>query len=250
MINFMQTNKENYEVLLIGKKYIDTIISVADEINMGETNQILESKEKLGGIFNILNVNHDNIKYTIHECGIKKALIIEEIKKSKRTSFVKDIYQIQTISKKDIIIDKTDWIHICYVDDLENKLISNKIFDNKVSIDFCTNKERRFYKNYIDKSFIVFDSRERKKLYTGIQTKTPLIFHDENGSECVIEGKIVHYFSIEPIKNLKVNGAGDFFASFFIKQYLKSNNIEEANKFACESTTKFLWEKNEESNIA
>ena len=132
-----------------------------------------------------------------------------------------------------------DWVHVSYIDDISNPSRLLKIKSIPTSIDFCTLKKRKKYKKYIDHCKLVFDSRERKYLYKNIKSKTPIILHDQKGCECIINGKIVFKNKIKPLKKIHVNGAGDLFAGFFIREY-SNFNLHEAIINTCKLTTDFL----------
>ena len=89
----------------------------------------------------------------------------------------------------------------------------------KISLDFCTLNPREDYIKIIKKSALVFDSRERKHLYNNLNFDTPLILHDKNGCECLIEGRVIGEGFTNPQDNLHVNGAGDIFAGIFIEKF-------------------------------
>ena len=133
-----------------------------------------------------------------------------------------------------------DWAHFSYIDDLEN--IENLLnLTIPHSIDFCMNKSRTSYVKHMNNASIVFDSRERKELYKDIHIETPLILHDEQGCEIIINGKKQQEWFCVPLKGLNVNGAGDVYAKYFIQSHFFSGRkIEAASKLAMTQTTEFL----------
>ena len=82
----------NVTLHLIGKKYDDTIILVND-IQLSETNQIVDTQTKSGGIFNITE-EIPGITPTYSSVGKKSAVILSELKNSRRTSLVKNIKSV------------------------------------------------------------------------------------------------------------------------------------------------------------
>jgi hypothetical protein len=198
---------------LIGKKYIDSIL-YTDGLDLGETNKALSYETRLGGMYNIPPIEGvDPIYYPI---GEKYATIISE--PSRRTSIVQDgdlsLCSLLELDKLEIGLfgeGDEDWYHIMYIDNSE----------------------------------IIFDSRERRYLYDNILSETPLILHDENGCECIILGKSCYKSSIEPIKGLHVNGAGDIFSAVFIKNYL-SDGLRKAISNSSQETTEILKGKTNE----
>lgn len=229
---------------LIGKKYIDSIL-YTDGLDLGETNKALSYETRLGGMYNIPPIEGvDPIYYPI---GEKYATIISE--PSRRTSIVQDgdlsLCSLLELDKLEIGLfgeGDEDWYHIMYIDDIDFSIQTN---NQRMSIDFCTLDERSKYSEAIDNSQIIFDSRERRYLYDNILSETPLILHDENGCECIILGKSCYKSSIEPIKGLHVNGAGDIFSAVFIKNYL-SDGLRKAISNSSQETTEILKGKTNE----
>lgn len=89
---------------------------------------------------------------------------------------------------------------------------------------------------------VLFDSRERKFLYEGLNIKTELILHDECGIEIIKDGNVIYKEENTPLKNLNVNGAGDIFAGYLIKNYY-SLGLFEGSKKAMKETTKLLLKR-------
>jgi hypothetical protein len=229
--------KKNFNLGLFGLKYFDSTYEV-DELNLGTTNFASSNYDSLGGICNISENALENVNYHNYFCGSKKALILSELNKSSRTSITCDKKKF-----KDVFInyDDIDWLHIAYIDDIES--INTIDFEKaNVSLDFCTELERLPYEKYMHKSKIIFDSRERKGLYKKCKCDTPIIFHDENGCEAVINQKVVFEGFTSPVKNLNVNGAGDIFAGFFIYN-LYNYSLETATVKTSEQVTNYLKKK-------
>ena len=225
---------------LVGKAYIDTIVYL-DSLLIGETNPVLSIDfECLGGMYNISDIN--GVKPTYFPFGQKNSLIISELHKSKRTSIVQDV---EDTPWQEVNLDEldADWMHIIYVDDTSNINISFK--EKPVSIDFCTLQDRNAYNNTMNQSDIIFDSRERKPLYQNISCKTPIVLHDENGCECIVSGRKQFYSKTKAISGLNVNGAGDIFASIFIREYL-SGDLKSAIKSSSQLTTMEILRRNEQ----
>jgi hypothetical protein len=228
-------------LFLFGKNYKDNILFV-ENFQTNETNDCKKNIKQNGGIYNFI-IKDESIKYRFYTSGEKEAYIINDTNNSKRTSFVinnkESVLKDQIIN---IINNNFDWLHVCYLDDIEcyERLLKINI---PFSIDFCTNKPRKNYLEILKKASFIFDSRERKKNYTNIQLDTPIIFHDEYGAEIYQKNEIIYKTSIQPYKNLNVNGAGDLFANIFIKTNYSINNICESTKIATLETTKILLEK-------
>ena len=234
--------KKNFKLGLFGKKYVDEIYTV-DKFSTGETNYSSGTEKRLGGIYNIGRLNIKSTETVIVEEGSVYALIINETKKSKRSSILSYPQSYKVDYNSLLRLNSCDWIHIAYIDDVDYCGTNVETFVNlhkiPISLDFCTLNERSDYSHLIDSSALVFDSRERKNLYKYVKSKTPIILHDEKGCECIIEGKKTAESSITPIKNLKVNGAGDIFCAFFLNEFRK-NGINKAVENTCLKTTILL----------
>lgn len=232
---------------LIGKKYIDTILSV-DTLNYNETNEFISITKRNGGIYNFFDIQDYKLKIQLFEFGSKEAFIINENSTSSRTSLVKTL-EISNISSKEIqnINQSFDWVHISYLDDLENYANLREL-TCPFSIDFCTNKERSEYVDLMKKSEIIFDSRERKNLYNNYVLESPLLLHDENGIEIIVNGEMVYQEDMMPIPNLSVNGAGDMYAGFFIQNYFEKN-LKESAYHAMLDTTNALLLRNKNEKV-
>lgn len=220
---------KNFRLGLFGKKYKDTIINL-DNFITGESNFAKHIQKKLGGIYNIKRSFIKDIDFEIFEEGEVDVLIINEIEKSIRSSILSD-----PISYKELqISSKIDFLHVCYIDDVHT-LDFIDFEKNKVSVDFCTLKNRIDYLDVLKKCELIFDSRERKFLYKDVLISTPIILHDENGCECIINGKKVSESKIVPEKGIVKNGAGDIFAGIFLKKYFYKNIQTAINETANET---------------
>ena len=227
------------KIALIGKRYEDICLSVDTNI-IGETNNISSTDVRLGGIHNFLNTKEISENITLYETGEKTAYILKDMSHSKRTSY--------TMTRKESLIsvglieqiNNFSWAHFCYIDDLEN--IENlKNLKIPYSFDFCMNKSRASFVQYINNAKLIFDSRERKHLYHGLNIQVPIILHDERGCEIVIKEQIDCSYDCETLKNLDVNGAGDMYAKNFLINFLyKKNDMKESSRLALRETTEYL----------
>jgi|9_EtaG_2_1085328.scaffolds.fasta_scaffold03692_8 hypothetical protein len=230
---------KSFNLGLFGKKYVDTTFCL-DFFKKGETNFCKKTTHSLGGIYNISKEFLPSIDLYYFEDDPVKSFIISELKEAKRSSI---LVPEKTGNTPIIDYKSIDWLHIAYIDDLNHSEVidSNRV---NLSVDFCTEKPRENYLHLIKNSKLVFDSRERKKLYSNILVSTPIILHDENGCECIINGEKTFSQKIISIKNLNVNGAGDIFAGIFINKYYNSS-LSEALNYTCTSTANYLKKKNE-----
>jgi sugar/nucleoside kinase (ribokinase family) len=178
-----------------------------------------------------------DLEITLLPDGEKQAIILEEREKGVRSSITWDETPSFGRSFQDPRSDP-DWVHVMYVDDMEN---TERLLDvkTKMSLDFCTTTPREQFKDIIDASELVFDSRERKHLYANIKTTTPLVFHDKYGCEVVVEGTVEYEGHTEPVDGLQVNGAGDIFAVYFLKEYY-DGSLQNAASFTPPQATSEL----------
>ena len=227
-----------YKLGLMGRDYNDIIVEL-EGIILGETNNILSIEEKRGGVHNLPIINDELHEYFL--CGLKKAIVINDISTSTRTSFTSNISNEHTIDW--LKVSNCNWIHLAYVDDipLEALLACQKQAIPSLSVDFCTLNDRFLYLDILKKCTIIFDSRERKRLWEKVCLSIPIVLHDPEGCECLYNGKIIHTASHRPIDNLKVNGAGDIYARYFIDQFTKTG-LQQAIKNTCVLTTQKLIE--------
>ena len=233
---------------LLGKKYTDTIYDV-ESFNEGESNDLVCSKVQLGGMYNIANANIGDMTAICYPEGNKQAVILEDTNNSKRTAFTKDVSDRKNRSNRAVNTRHPDWLHVMYIDDIKSPHRVTEYHNNfnkfPTSVDFCTDTPREKYELIMQRCNLVFDSRERKHLYDDISIATPIVLHDEFGCEVLIIGGTSYKYENKPIKNLKVNGAGDIFAAYFIRQYFL-HGIERAVETACALTTEKLLEINNE----
>ena len=228
-------------IILFGKKYMDTIMFV-NCIKQGETNQCKNVIQKVGGLNNFYEVDFESWNIQSIFSGQKEAYIVSDRSNSQRTSYVfgnsKSTFDLDKILS---LSTEHSWLHVCYIDDVECHSEISRL-DIPFSLDFCTDSPRHPYREVMSRASIIFDSRERKKLYEDLDLDTPLILHDEYGIEIIQNKKIIFEEKNTPIMNIDVNGAGDIFAAIFIKNYATLSLFESA-KLAMTKTTKLLLKR-------
>ena len=202
---------------LFGRTYLDTIVCL-NRFDSGETNTCKTVRKTVGGIFNILKANLASITSYCFQDSQVEAFIISESDTCTRSSIV---HSLSEKWEPEINSDLIDWLHVAYIDDLSHSEALDEVSTN-ISLDFCTLNPREDYIKIIKRSSLVFDSRERKHLYNNLNFETPLILHDKNGCECIVEGNVISEGFTDPQENLHVNGAGDIFAGIFIKKFYTS----------------------------
>ena len=226
------------KLFLLGKKYSDTIM-YGDYVKNGETNSCNKIHQTQGGIYNFYEAEINNWEIHAKTFGEKKAYIVSNKSQSSRTSFVMGT-QIAEIHKRDITnINKNfDWLHISYLDDIE---CYKEMLDISIpfSVDFCTDEPRKKYLNILNKAKILFDSRERRRLYNNLDLIAPIVLHDEYGIEIIQNKKTIYCENNYPLDNLEVNGAGDIFAALFLNNYY-SLGLANSASTAMKNTTHLL----------
>jgi len=228
---------------LVGKEYSDTIMFV-DHLREGETNECSIIKQKRGGMYNFFEANIKNWLVSPTPVGAKKAFIISNKDKSTRTSIVQNSEESQiTSSQLNTINNSFDWLHVSYVDDMEC-FLQLKNITIPFSLDFCTDKSRIEYVDLMSRSSIVFDSRERKHLYSNTKIQTPIILHDPDGFEIIVNGNCIHREKTVKYENLNVNGAGDMYAAHFL-DHKAVGSLVECARYAAKSTTDLLLNREE-----
>ena len=209
---------KKFRILLIGPKYVDTIINI-EKLRINTNNKILRTEKRLGGIRNISKDICNSIIPHYQYIGSREAIILEETKIGRRTSLTKIIGGEQFNNKSYKI--RFDWVHIAYIDDIAINCLRNVLPKNvPFSVDFCTQNSRKRYKEFLWNCELIFDSLENVKLYNTSSTKKPIVLHSP--SECRVKqnGKIKIRVKWEKEKFTKVNGAGDIYAANFISLYL------------------------------
>ena len=234
-------------LFLLGKQYDDIILYV-DNLDLNETNQCTKVIKRLGGMNNLENISSNKINLQFMRRGLKQAYIVSEASKSSRTSFVKTIEKsVFSSDDCEIVNEKADWLHICYLDDIED-YPNIKNIRVPFSIDFCTNIPRKEFLTIMKKSKVIFDSRERKELYNNVSIDTPIVFHDEYGVEVLLKAETIFKKSMVPTMGLNVNGAGDIYALLFILRN-KDHSITDSATKAMEDTTKKLIQRGKSEKI-
>jgi len=224
------------KLTLVGKRYLDTIYQIPSFVQ-NETNPAIVLGKQYGGMHNVNTLKIKDLEINLLPDGEKQAIILEEREKGVRSSITWDETPSFGRSFQDPR-NNPDWFHVMYVDDMEN---TERLLDvkPKMSLDFCTTTPREKFKDIIDASELVFDSRERKHLYANIKTTTPLVFHDKYGCEVIVEGTVEYEGQTKPIEDLLVNGAGDIFAVLFLHEYY-TRSLHEAALFTPAKTTSEL----------
>jgi hypothetical protein len=231
-------------VSLVGKRYEDTVLFV-NGVARGETNNSLQVLNQKGGMHNAAEAYTQDLKLDFRATGSKRAWIVSDRSDGVRTSFVSN-GEASSVRQSDVhaMNKESDWVHICYIDDIE-EYENLSLLHSPYSLDFCTLKDRSLFLPQITSAAIIFDSRERKALYQGMQFDTPVIFHDASGVEVVVRDEVIYKHEAAPITGLDVNGAGDIYAVNFIRNNFQLN-LNESSYCAMLETTEILIKRSNE----
>ena len=186
------------------------------------------SYETLGGIANVwdtlIKINNKNEVY-INPCSIGEAVVLVNTKKNTRVGRAN--FNIVTKSPK---IISSDWSHIAYLNQLENKNFIYNIKSGYISADLSKENPESSM-DVLDVVDFLFCSKE--DLFIDIKelakkTNGWVICHDPDGS---ISSNGVDVFEYKIPKKYKLNnvdvlGAGDMFAACFINNFLSKKSIK------------------------
>ena len=138
---------------------------------------------------------------------------------------------------------QSSWNHVFYLNHIPDLQFLSKL-DGIISADICAGGQIDYdCLKYIDYLFIADEDLEISLQEMINFTKGYIICHSSDGS--VVVGKNYNKtFEIKKIENLNVLGAGDYFATSFIINMLKSNNLEFSIKSAHKDATSYLLEIN------
>jgi sugar/nucleoside kinase (ribokinase family) len=212
---------------------------------------------------------NSNVSVDINVIGgeiTSNAVIISDLSQNIRTSMVEwgICTKLEGVGNLD-----ASWVHIMYLDTLEKlNAVDLKELpkDTIISADLCLGKHTVQQKQkimemakYID--YLILSDVEAKSLTSdqqngvwrdycmeeaayiiGKKVKKLVIIHSPYGSvSCNNEGKIKVYSSeFISTKKLNVLGAGDLFASSFIKKMIDTNDHDSSIKYAHKNTTNIL----------
>lgn len=220
------------DLTIYGNLTIDRIYS-----NFGQQNQ-------LGGIANCwraISKIDSNISVNVHPLLIGEALIYIDKANNERisSSIVNKVtYPFKHYNSK--------IYHIAYIDQIAD-LSFIKSLDGIICADVCSSNFDNKIIKYIDYFFISDEDLKEDIKFYGSLAKVGAIVHYPNGS-IFSDGKVINQFYIDKkdyIENINVLGAGDIFASAFISQIYKKENLENSIKKAHILTSKILRGINE-----
>ena len=215
---------------LYGHLFVDRIISNFKE------------KTTLGGIANVwsgLKQLNQNLTIGLKPTAIGEAIILVDKENNQRVS--KGIHNLKTCLPT---VEKADWNHIAYINQIEDLSFINKIDKGIISADLTKEKPENVldYLKIIDYLFISKEDLFMDVEDLGKKVKGWLIIHDPQGSVYTDGKKIFDYKLPDDLflTNVNVLGAGDFFASGFINERLTGSDEQTSIKKAHENTTKLL----------
>jgi len=263
-----------YKVLLVGNLIADTIYETKDSWLENTSNKFIKKEKKIGGLGNVLSafnymldiqpsiisaigndycgkdittfIENNYSLFSIQkfsDINTSEALIISNIKESKRTSFVK--WGACTFLNN-INHWKNNWTHITYLDNLlklSNKDIKSLRKQTDIlSVDLCSSKPTKKQIYFVEKHLSNIDYLIISDIEAlGLRPKTNLdIICKELGSKVI--GDCIIHSPMEVLcsngqtliktknnylkKNLNVLGAGDYWAASFIEYLISRKKID------------------------
>lgn len=196
----------------------------------------------MGNVWHYLNKANPKLKIGLEPTSIGEALILVNREKAERASVAN-----LNMQNKDPTICRSKWSHILYLNELPTTSFIKKIKEGIVSADICrgsTLKDLQILQ-HIDFLFISDEDLfvEVERLYPYV--KQAVILHHAGGSTCYTPsgGRIVT--EVDVIENINVLGCGDMLASYFINEFLNSNDLEKSIQLAHDLVSYHLEENSE-----
>ncbi len=174
--------------------------------------------------YNLTKIN-PLLKINLEPTDIGEALILINKEKSERTSMA----NLNMVSQKPMI-SKSKWSHILYANALSDTSFISDIKDGIISVDICRGSVLKNL-NILKKVDFMFVSDE--DIFSEIDilrklVKQAVILHHSGGSTCYKKDGSKIKTDVNIIDNINVLGCGDKLASYFINNYLKTNNLKQS----------------------
>lgn len=223
-----------FDVSLYGHITLDNIIEKSKhDISVGS----------IGNVWKALNKIDPELKINLQPTEFGEALILVDKDKSLRASTA-NLSNFQTIPS----IFDSRWHHILYLNELKNIDFITKIDTGIVSVDFCRGKK---LKNVNVLKLVDFVLISDEDIFMDLKdmssiVKKGVLMHHKAGSIYYSKGKKMFENQVDVIENVNVLGCGDMFASCFINNFLKRNDIDDAIKVSHSYVTNVLTEDNDE----
>ena len=198
----------------------------------------------MGNVWSALLNANPNLKIDLQPTDIGEALILVDKLRSERTSIA--CLNMKTNKPQ---IHKSKWNHILYLNKITDLSFIEDINDGIISADICRGDSLKDL-NVLKKINFLFLADE--DIFINIEkivklVKDGLILHSNNGSVCYMKDGSKFKTNVKVLDNINVLGCGDMLASFFINQYLKSNDfqksIKNSHKLVSERLRKMVHEK-------
>ncbi len=188
--------------------------------------------------YNLTKIN-PLLKINLEPTDIGEALILVNKDKSERTS----IANLNMVSQKPMI-SKSKWSHILYVNALSDTSFISDIKDGIVSVDICRGSVLKNL-NVLRAVDFIFISDE--DIFTEVDNliklvRQAVILHHSGGSICYKKDGSKIETNVDIIDNINVLGCGDKLASYFISNYLDTNDIKKSIENSHKLVTKDLEE--------
>jgi sugar/nucleoside kinase (ribokinase family) len=223
-----------YDITLYGHLTFDRIFDGFTKDN---------SVGSMGNVWYHLNNINPSLKINLEPTDIGEALILVNKEKAERASVAN-----LSMKQRQPSIAKSRWSHILYLNELSDTSFVKNIGEGIVSADLCRGKKLTDLDILQEIDFLFISDEDLfmdiNKLYPCV--RQAVILHHSGGSTCYTPsgGKIVT--EVDILENINVLGCGDMLASYFINEYLKTNDLEKSIKLAHNLASYRLEEKSEE----
>jgi len=226
-------NKEKYDISLYGHITVDRIFNGFDE---------RKTIGAIGNVWGAMVLTNNSISIDIKPTAIGQAIIL--VDKDNTSRLGRGELNIKV--KNNVTPSRSGWHHIMYLNQIKDASFVKEIKEGVISADITSGKMlNREYFKYIDYLFIsgedIFDDVEN----IAKEVRGWVILHYPNGSYSS-NGKESFKLENDPIENIDVLGAGDFFAASFISEKTKGKNVKDCVKYAHSNTTVLLKKRQNE----
>lgn len=193
----------------------------------------------IGNVWKYLNYINSRLKINIQPTDFGEALILVNEDTTERASTANmSLYNIQPQIKD------SKWNHIAYLNQLQDLSFINKINTGIISADICRGNKLHDIKILKEINYLFLADEDIFMDITDIidLVKDGLILHHSGGSSCFMKDNTNSQFStkVDVLQNINVLGCGDMFVSFFIDNFLKTNNFKNSIRNSHKLVTEYL----------
>lgn len=191
--------------------------------------------------YHLSNIN-PSLKINLEPTDIGEALILVNKEKAERASVAN-----LSMKQRQPRITESKWSHILYLNELSDTAFIHHIDEGIVSADLCRGKKLPHRGILCEIDFLFVSDEELfmdiHKIYPWI--RKAVILHHAGGSTCYTNSGREIVTKVDTLDNINVLGCGDMLASYFINEYLKTNDLEKSIQLAHKLVSEYLEEKSE-----